>query len=155
MPARYLSLPRIIPVAACGLLIAVAHAQTSAPFSPFRELDRYAFGYAYPGSQLKDHIYERSRRFFALGDAQRDALRTTDAVRSRQEEIRRVVVANLGGLPPEGVRVSPSQARPASSRATASGLRKLFSSRARGITSPRISICRRHVRLAAQPQCCF
>ena len=100
MPARYLSLPRIIPVAACGLLIAVAHAQTSAPFSPFRELDRYAFGYAYPGSQLKDHIYERSRRFFALGDAQRDALRTTDAVRSRQEEIRRVVVANLGGLPP-------------------------------------------------------
>src|SRR4029453_19199408 len=31
--------------------------------SPFRDLDRYAFGYAYPGSQLKDHIYERSRRF--------------------------------------------------------------------------------------------
>ena len=31
--------------------------------SPFRDLDRYAFGYAYPGSQLKDHIYQRSRQF--------------------------------------------------------------------------------------------
>ncbi|MCA1564040.1 MAG: hypothetical protein LC804_28620, partial [Acidobacteria bacterium] len=37
--------------------------------SPFQDLDRYAFGYAYPGSQLKDHIYERSHRLFAAADA--------------------------------------------------------------------------------------
>src|SRR5687767_13725737 len=67
--------------------------------SPFRDLDRYAFGYAYPGSQLKDHVYERSRRFFAAGDAQRDALATVDAVRRRQEDIRRIIDAGLGGLP--------------------------------------------------------
>lgn len=78
-------------------------AQSQAPASPasppWAELERYAFTYVHPGSQLKDHIYERSRGFFALGDAQRDALRTPEEVRRRQEEIRRVVVANLGGRP--------------------------------------------------------
>ena len=67
--------------------------------SPFLALDGYAFGYAYPSSQLKDHIYERSRRFFAAGDAERDAIGTVEAVRQRQENIRRVVIASLGGLP--------------------------------------------------------
>jgi hypothetical protein len=67
--------------------------------SPFRDLDRYAFGYAYPGSQLKDHIYERSRRLFAAGDAERDAITTVAALRQRQENVRRVVLASLGGLP--------------------------------------------------------
>ena len=79
-------------------------AQTPAPAaanpSPFRNLDQYAFGYAHPGSQLKDYIYERSRRAFAAGDAQRDALKTEAAVRQRQEEIRRTFIASLGGLPP-------------------------------------------------------
>ena len=67
--------------------------------SPFVALDRYAFGYAYPGSQLRDHVYERSRRLFAAGDAQRDGIGTVEAVRQRQENIRRVVIASLGGLP--------------------------------------------------------
>jgi len=49
--------------------------------SPFQDLDRYPFGYAYPGSQLKDHIYQRSHRLFAAGDAQRDAIGTVDALR--------------------------------------------------------------------------
>ncbi len=77
---------------------AQAPAPGAAP-SPFRDLERYSFGYAYAGSQLKDHIYERSRRFFATGEARRDGLRTAADLRARQEEIRRVVVDNLGGLP--------------------------------------------------------
>ena len=75
--------------------------------SPFRDLDRYTFGYAYPGSQLKDHVYERSRRFFAAGDAQRDALATVDAVRRRQEDIRRIIDAGLGGLPSADTPLNP------------------------------------------------
>jgi hypothetical protein len=74
-------------------------AADSAPAEPLRELDRYAFDYAYAGSQLKDHIYERSRRAFAAGDAQRDALKTPDDIRRRQEEVRRNFIASLGGLP--------------------------------------------------------
>jgi cephalosporin-C deacetylase-like acetyl esterase len=65
-----------------------------------RELDGYVFGYAHPGSQLKDHIYDRSRRWFAAGDAQRDALRDREAVIARQAAIRQSVVDSLGGLPP-------------------------------------------------------
>ena len=75
--------------------------------SPFRDLDRYAFGYAYPGSQLKDHIYERSQRLFSAGDAQRDGIGTADAVRQRQEDIRRLVIAGLGGLPPADTPLNP------------------------------------------------
>lgn len=75
--------------------------------SPFRDLDRYAFGYAYPGSQLKDHVYERSRRFFAAGDAERDAIGTLEAVRQRQENIRRSVIAGLGGLPSADTPLNP------------------------------------------------
>ena len=75
--------------------------------SPFRDLDRYAFGYAYPGSQLKDHVYERSRRFFATGDAERDRIGTLDAVRRRQENIRRFVIDNLGGLPSSDTPLNP------------------------------------------------
>jgi cephalosporin-C deacetylase-like acetyl esterase len=77
------------------LFVVPAFAQDAAPFST---LDRYALGYAYPGSQLKDHIYERSRRLFAAGDAQRDGIGTVDAVRRRQREIRRLVIDGIGGL---------------------------------------------------------
>ena len=38
------------------------------PAEPFHELDRYEFDYSYAGSQLKDFIYERSRRYFAEGE---------------------------------------------------------------------------------------
>jgi cephalosporin-C deacetylase-like acetyl esterase len=77
----------------------VAMAAT-APAEPFRELDRYEFDYAQAGSQLKDFIYERSRRYFAEGDTARDALQSPGAVRRRQEDIRRALLAGLGGLPP-------------------------------------------------------
>ena len=90
------SRPRPVTAVLALLFVVPAFAQEA---SPFRDLDRYAFGYAYPGSQLKDHVYERSRRLFAAGDAQRDAIGTVEAVRQRQEDIRRVVIASLGGLP--------------------------------------------------------
>lgn len=54
----------------------------------------------HPGSQLKDYIYERSRRLFARGDAERDALSTLAEVRRRQSAVRDVLLAGLGGLPP-------------------------------------------------------
>ena len=100
----------LVLAASLALFTSLAPAQTPAPTanaSPFRDLDRYSFDYAYPGSQLKDYIYERSRRFFAAGDAQRDALKTEPAVRQRQEEIRRVVAANLGGLLPSDTALNP------------------------------------------------
>src|SRR5690349_4308841 len=76
----------------------VAQAAT-APAQPFRELDRYAFDYASAGSQLKDFIYQRSRRYFAMGDTARDALQSPEAVRRRQKEIRDALLAGIGGLP--------------------------------------------------------
>src|SRR5262245_45653900 len=85
------------PLAAA--LLAFRMSASAQDTSPFRDLDRYVLDYTHPGSQLKDHIYERSRRFFATGDARRDAIRTVDEVRQRQEEIRRVVLASFGGLP--------------------------------------------------------
>ncbi|MSU24983.1 MAG: hypothetical protein EXS32_14340 [Opitutus sp.] len=101
-------LPRLTGLLAGAALVGcLANAQPSTPTSPFRDLDRYTLGYAHPGSQLKDYIYERSRRAIAAGDAQRDALKTEAAVRQRQEEIRRTVIANLGGLPPSDTPLNP------------------------------------------------
>jgi sugar phosphate isomerase/epimerase len=91
--------------AVLALMFGVPALAQDAP--PFRDLDRYAFGYAYPGSQLKDHIYERSHRFFAAGDAQRDGIRTVDAVRQRQEDIRRVVISGIGGLRSDNTPLKP------------------------------------------------
>ena len=75
--------------------------------SPFRDLDGYVFGYAHPGSQLKDHVYTRSQRLFAMGDAARDQIRTLEAVRQRQDQVRRFVIAALGGLPPADTPLNP------------------------------------------------
>jgi hypothetical protein len=86
------------------LFVVPAFAQDATPFA---DLDRYALGYAYPGSQLKDHIYERSRRLFAVGDARRDAIATVDAVRRRQQEIRRVVLGEIGVLPSDDTPLNP------------------------------------------------
>jgi hypothetical protein len=72
-----------------------------------REFDRYTLWFVHAGSQLKDHIYERSRRCFVAGDAQRDALSTPAAVRARQQEIRRNLVASLGGLPSSDTALNP------------------------------------------------
>ncbi len=89
-----------------GLLLftaAVAAAQVAgapAALSPtWTRLERLNLGYAYPGTQLKDHVYARSARYFAQGDAARDALKTPEAVRARQTEIRRFIIESIGGLP--------------------------------------------------------
>jgi hypothetical protein len=89
-------------VFASACVISVTHAQTSAsnPASPaWQRLERYSLSYAYPGTQLKDHVYARSARHFARGDAARDAITTPDALRARQAEIRRFMHESLGGLP--------------------------------------------------------
>lgn len=92
------ALPAAVPPAKAPTVVAV---------SPLRELDSYAFGYTHPGSQLKDHIYERSRRWFALGDAERDALATREAVTARQTLAREALLAGIGGLPPPNTPLNP------------------------------------------------
>lgn len=71
----------------------------SVDVSAWAELEHYEFGYLHTGSQLKDHIYERSRQCFARGDRERDALRTCDDVRRRQEKLREFFLDRLGGIP--------------------------------------------------------
>lgn len=68
--------------------------------SAYTRLEQYALDFTHPGSQLKDHIYERSRRLFARGEAERDALKTPAAVKPRQAAIQKFIAESLGGLPP-------------------------------------------------------
>ncbi|HET6382312.1 MAG TPA: acetylxylan esterase [Armatimonadota bacterium] len=49
--------------------------------------------------QLKQHVYGRSARAFAAGDAARDAITTPKALRERQRAIRETLIRNIGGLP--------------------------------------------------------
>ncbi len=71
----------------------------AAPANPYARFEQYALDFAHPGSQLKDHIYERSRQLFARGEAERDALRNPAAVQARQAAIRKFIAESLGGLP--------------------------------------------------------
>lgn len=75
-------------------------AQTAPPSAAWTRLEQYHLNYAHPGSQLKDHVYARSARLFAQGDAQRDAIRSPEALSARQAEIRKFAIDSLGGLPP-------------------------------------------------------
>lgn len=74
---------------------------------PWAELDGYVFGFAHPGSQLKDHIYERSRRLFATGDAQRDALQSAEVLARHQAKLRADLFESFGGLPASTTPVNP------------------------------------------------
>ncbi|MSU71377.1 MAG: hypothetical protein EXS43_03410 [Opitutus sp.] len=76
------------------------NAGAPASASIWRDLERQTLPFANPGSHLKDHVYEHSRRFFAAGDAARDALQSPADVRRRQEAVRRGIIEGLGGLPP-------------------------------------------------------
>ncbi len=72
------------------------------------EIAKFRLSYDNPGSHLKDYVYARSRKAFAAGDAARDALQTAEAIRERQEAVRRFVVDSVGGLPQES---GPVEAR--------------------------------------------
>ncbi len=72
------------------------------------EIADFRLSYDSAGSQLKDYIYARSRRACAAGDAARDALQTPEAIRERQEAVRRFVAESVGGIPTES---GPVEAR--------------------------------------------
>lgn len=50
--------------------------------------------------QLKWHVYTRSEKAFAEGDAARDAIKSAAALKKRQKYIREKFIESLGGLPP-------------------------------------------------------
>ena len=50
--------------------------------------------------QLKRHIYNRSESAFAVGDKNRDAVKSKEDLKRRQELIRRQFIKAIGGLPP-------------------------------------------------------
>ncbi|MBA3709691.1 MAG: prolyl oligopeptidase family serine peptidase [Planctomycetes bacterium] len=49
--------------------------------------------------QLREHVYARSERAFAAGDAARDAIKDRAALEARQKRVREQFIASLGGLP--------------------------------------------------------
>src|SRR5687768_13705412 len=57
-------------------------------------------GYCDASDLLVRHVYERSRRAFAAGDAVRDAVTTPESLTARQAYIREAFLAGIGGLPP-------------------------------------------------------
>jgi hypothetical protein len=58
--------------------------------------------------QLKWHIYHRSERAFAAGDAARDHVTTRKALHARQQAVReRFITDSLGGLPPMDTPLHP------------------------------------------------
>jgi cephalosporin-C deacetylase-like acetyl esterase len=58
--------------------------------------------------QLKWHIYHRSERAFAAGDAMRDQIRSLEDLHAYQQRLRAFFLESLGGLPPSD---SPLQAQ--------------------------------------------
>lgn len=103
-------LPLLASIASFSIAAALAldaSAQTAPPppatasnASPaWQRLERYAIGYAYTGTQLRDHVYRRATAHFARGDAARDALKTPAEVAERQAAIRKFMTESLGGLP--------------------------------------------------------
>jgi hypothetical protein len=49
--------------------------------------------------QLKRHVYSRSEKYFAMGDADRDQLKSKEQIITRQKWIRRAFLKSIGGLP--------------------------------------------------------
>lgn len=66
----------------------------------FQDLNKCGPGYwSYDvHDQLKRHIYERSERYFASGESERDAIKTVSAIRKRQKWIRKVFLDSIGGI---------------------------------------------------------
>jgi len=57
--------------------------------------------------QLKRHVYERSVRAFAAGDAARDAIKTPQALKKRQQWLRNELIKSMGGLPSSSTPLNP------------------------------------------------
>lgn len=85
------------PGAVAQPAVAVSTAPVRSP--AWVRLENFNVGFAHPGSQLKDYIYARSARDFSQGDADRDAIRTPEALRVRQAAVREFIVRSFGGLP--------------------------------------------------------
>jgi hypothetical protein len=96
-PPTILLFTTVLALSLTRLAAAPAPAAASSP--GWQRLERFALGWAYPGSQLKDLVYARSARHFARGDAERDAITTIDALRARQEKLRTFFIGSIGGLP--------------------------------------------------------
>src|SRR6266480_983383 len=98
-----------------------------------RELERSSPHWMYDvRDQLKRHVYGRSERAFAAGDAARDAITSPEALQTRQRELRAFLIASLGDLPPMDTALEPQIV--GASRARDSALRRSSSSRARATT---------------------
>ena len=65
-------------------------------------LEQYSPGHYFydVNDQLKQHIYRRSERAFAVGDAARDAITDRAALEARQRQVREFLIESVGGLPP-------------------------------------------------------
>jgi hypothetical protein len=68
----------------------------------FRQLEQMTpeSGFWDVRDQLKWHIYHRSERAFAVGDAARDQIQTLEALKAYQQRLRAFFIESLGGLPP-------------------------------------------------------
>ncbi len=71
------------------------------------QLEKTGFAYSHPANQLKEAIARQSTRLFAEGDAARDAIATPEALRERQEAVRRFLIDAFGGLPPSDTPLNP------------------------------------------------
>ena len=96
---RFLLVTAVLILASPRFAAAAAPSGATSLSPAWSRLERYTVGFAHPGSQLKDYVYARSADHFARGEAQRDAIRTPEALRARQAELRRFFIASLGGLP--------------------------------------------------------
>ena len=50
-------------------------------------------------SQLQHHVYRRSEQAFDAGDKMRDAIKTKQDLKRRQQLVRKQFIASIGGLP--------------------------------------------------------
>jgi hypothetical protein len=65
------------------------------------ELEQFGPTWFYNVSdQLQRHVYGRSERAFARGEAARDAIKTRKELAARQKAVREHFLASIGGLPP-------------------------------------------------------
>lgn len=65
----------------------------------FETLEQAAFTFYDSGSQLRDHVYSRSREYFQKGRMERLAIATRAQIQQRQAELKAFFIEAIGGLP--------------------------------------------------------